>query len=131
MREHRPTSADLQSLYAQLQARRGETADRALAWKLGHALRDDAAHLADGIAAARRQRAPRPVFGWALAAAVALVAVFAGRQLAQEGVPAAVAPMEASDLLADGPAPEAPLFSGSFEHGEAGEGVIFDSGFGG
>ena len=124
---------ELKSLYARLQSRRGDVADQALAWRLGHAVRTDAVHLADGIAAARRRRSARPAFGWALAAAVALVAVFASRELAQDAV-VPMAPLDSADMIAS--APEAPLFSGSFENGEAGDrdrhdGVIFDSGFGG
>ena len=106
----------LESLYARLQAQRADVADAALANRIGNALADDAQRLSDGLArsAPVRRATPRRVVGWALAASVALVAVFAGRQLATEQAVPLPTEVDARDMIAQGPAPE-PLFSGSFE----------------
>ena len=123
----------LESLYGRLQAQRADVADAALAHRIGNALAGDAQRLSDGLArsAPVRQAPSRRVVGWALAASVALVAVFAGRQLATDQVVPTPADADPRDMIAQGPAAE-PLFSGSFEHDRQGSAreSIFDNDFG-
>ena len=121
----------LKSLYARLQAQRADIGGNAVAWRIGNELAGDAQRLSDGLArSAAPRRGMRPALGWALAASVALVAVFAGRQLAQDEALPGTATTDPADMIATAPAPE-PLFSGSFENGRAGGGEsIFDNDFG-
>src|SRR5690606_20840667 len=92
--------------------------------------RDDHAVPAGAHAKAPARRRLSPVFGWALAASVALAAVFGLRQAGPDlGTPD---PLPTSDqhLVADAPAAK-PLFSGSFERGTSRPAEsIFDSSFG-
>lgn len=122
----------LKSLYGRLQAQRAEVGGNAAAWRIGRDLAGDALRLSDGLArSAAPRRRMRPALGWALAASVALVAVLAGRQMAQQDGLPGTAPQDPTDMIATAPAPE-PLFSGSFENGRARAGgeSIFDNDFG-
>ena len=130
------TEERIKSLYARLQAQQPQHADQATAHRIGSAVRADAELLsaalaqsarADAVAQARHRR---PLLGWAMAAAVALVAVFAASSLQRDaGAPTPYSNGEDSAMMAEGPAP---LFSGSFEPGRGAPGAesIFDNDFG-
>ena len=122
----------LKSLYDRLLAQRPELAARTAPYRVARALRGDAEQLSAGIARLRAAgRAPRrsvPAWGWALAATLALAAVFATRQPGPDlGAPQALPPSDRT-LVADAPEP---LFSGSFERSNTRPAeAIFDSSFG-
>ena len=128
------TDEQLTSLYARLQEQRPDLAARTAPYRIARDLRADAEQLADGLHALRdapgRQRRFAPAWGWALAASVVLAAVFSARQIGPGPAEPAGQPPPDRALMADAPAAE-PLFSGSFERGNARPAeTIFDSSFG-
>ena len=121
----------LTSLYARLAAERPEVAARTAPYRIARGLRGDAEQLSRELAALRAPaRARVPAWGWALAASLALAAVFAVRQIGPVPDQDPLSGDPSRTLVADAPAAE-PLFSGSFERGNARPAeTIFDSSFG-